>query len=420
MGSKGSGACVILLFAVCCVLCLMTMYSELSKKELIALLERYDANSPSPVNDVTGMLASCSPLSLLQTVLDTVDEPIYIVNLSSHIIVLANKKTEQLFGPVVGHRCWEKLQNGQMSVCGFCTNSLLLDSNNHATGVHQSLYENTLTNKWYQCSDQAFKWLDGEMVAIKTSVDVNNLKEATAALDTLLKKNKSITQELVLLIESERRKLSRDLHDEVGQIATAIKLNASFLAASQNTTSSQHLAASTDIEQLATRLLKTVSGVSKRLNPRDYIALLNVPDMLQALFDDWANRNPNINSNITFTTAVDINIATDLKETLYRLCQEALTNISKHAQASQVEVFYQLSKDGTEDRSDAYLIELQISDNGVGLSTSSHRNSLGLKYMGERVELHGGRLSIERCAHLGGAKVFASFLYLDKGNGENG
>jgi len=395
----------------------MTTYLELSKKELITIIERYEVASkltekPSKPN----LLASWSSVSLLQTVLDTVDEPIYIVNLASQIIVFANKKTEQLFGPVVGQRCWDKMQKEQSGVCDFCTNSFLLDANNNATGVYKSLYKNKLTNNWYQCSDQAFMWLDGEMVAIKTSVDVSGLKKTTATLDTLLKKNKSMTQELVLLVERERRKLSHDLHDEVGQIATAIKLNASFLAASKNTNSTQHLAVSDDIEQLATRLLATVRGVSNRLNPREFIELLSVPDMLQGLFDDWANRNLTIYSNIYFTETTDIDISADLKETLYRLCQEALTNISKHAQARRVEVSYRVVNDMKE----GCYIELQISDDGVGLSKQSHHNSLGLKYMAERVGLHGGDLSVESCRNLGGVKILARFPYATKENYKNG
>lgn len=385
------------------------------------MLERYELASQMSVNpNEPSLLASLSSVSLLQTVLDTVDEPIYIVNLASQVIVFANKKTEQLFGPVVGQRCWDKMQKKQSGVCEFCTNSFLLDANNNATGVYKSLYKNKLTNSWYQCSDQAFMWLDGEMVAIKTAVDVSDLKKTTATLDTLLKKNKTMTQELVLLVERERRKLSHNLHDEVGQIATAIKLNASFLAASKNARSIQHQAASDDIEQLATRLLTTVRGVSNRLNPREFIELLSVPDMLQGLFDEWGSRNLNICSNICFTGVTDIDIDADLKETLYRLGQESLTNVSKHAQARRVEVSYRVVKDSVDDMSGGYGIELQISDDGVGLSRQSQNNSLGLKYMAERVGLHGGYLSIEPCSNLAGVKILARFPYSAKEDRKNG
>jgi len=408
----------------------MKKYSELSKKELVALLQKSEQASDALTSCEVSALAQSTQmhLSVLQKVLDVVDEPVYIVNLNDHTILFANKKTEQLFGRVVGMRCWEKLQVGQQGVCDFCTNPLLLDENQQATGVHRTIYKNELTNRWYQCSDQAFQWFDGSMAAIKTSVDVSELKKATRRLDTSLEEKKAMMQDLVLLVERERRKLSYDLHDEMGQVATAIKLNASFLASSDDTQSAQYLAATADIEQLATRLLSTVRGVSNRLNPRGLIELLSVSDMLQGLFDEWSNRNSQVLSKTFFEVDTELELALDLKETLYRICQEALTNISKHAKASRVEVSYRLHDkkaaslvlaegDSMVDVEYTHLIELEISDNGAGFTESSQEGGLGLKYMAERVRLYGGVLYREPCERVGGIRVLARFPYLKKEGG---
>jgi len=400
----------------------MKKYSELSKKELIALLQKSEqANDALTSCEGSALVQSTQMyISVLQKVLDVVDEPVYIVNLENHIILFANKKTEQLFGRVVGMRCWDKLQMGQQGVCVFCTNPLLLDENQQVTGVHRSIYKNELTNRWYQCSDQAFQWFDGSMVAIKTSVDVSELKKATNRLDVSLKEKRAMIDDLVLLVERERRKLSYDLHDEMGQVATAIKLNASFLASSDNTQSAQYLAATEDIEQLATRLLGTVRGVSNRLNPRGLIELLSASDMLQGLFDEWSNRNSQISSKTFFEVSTELELSLDLKETLYRICQEALTNISKHAKASHVEVAYRLHEKsaadsmpvGDEGVEYTHLIELEISDNGVGFIEQAQEVGLGLKYMAERVRLYGGFIYREPCEKLGGIRVLARFPYL--------
>ena len=403
---------------------LMKTYSELSKKELIVLLERSEQASEALKRDMSRALVGSTQMYIaaLQKVLDVVDEPVYIVDLDNHVILFANKKTEQLFGSVVGMRCWENLQAGQLGVCDFCTNPLLLDNNNQPTGVHKSVYKNELTNSWYQCSDQAFLWFDGSMVAIKASIDVSELKKVTSRLDSSLKENKAMTQGLVLFVEKERRKLSHDLHDEMGQVATAIRLNASFLASSDEPNSPQYLAATADIEQLATRLLSTVRGVSNRLNPRSLIELLSVRDMLQGLFDEWSNRNAQVCSKIFFEVEEGFDLDIELKETLYRIFQETLTNISKHANASQVEVSYRLQKikatgsmfdrGGIDGKEYTHLIELEIADNGVGFTNQSEESGLGLKYMAERVRVYGGCLYSEPCERMGGVKILARFPYI--------
>jgi len=403
---------------------LMRAYSELSKKEPIVLLQKSeqadDALTPDKDSDLVP--STQMYISVLQKVLDVVDEPVYIVNLDNNIILFANKKTEQLFGRVVGMRCWEKLQVGQRGVCNFCTNSLLLDENHQATGVHKTIQKNELTNRWFQCSDQVFQWFDGSMVAIRTSVDISELTKTKSHLDISLKEKRTMTEDLVLLIERERRKLSYDLHDEMGQVATAIKLNASFLANSDDTQSAQYLAATADIEQLASHLLSTVKGVSNKLNPRDLIELLSVPDMLKNLFDEWLNRNRQVSSKTLFDADTEFELSIGLKETLYRICQEALTNISKHAKASRVEISYRLHEKngadlmplGYEGIEYTHLIELEISDNGVGFIEQTQEVGLGLKYMAERVRLYGGFIYREPCEKLGGIRVFARFPYLDE------
>jgi len=402
----------------------MNNYSELSKKELVSLVEEYEANHTRLITANVGssMRSEAFALNLLQLVLDTFDEMVYIVDLTSSIIILANKKTEELFGSVVGVRCWEKLQKGRTGVCDFCTNPKLLNSYKQPIGVCKTTLRSNVTNSWYQCSDQAFEWLDGSMVAIKTAVDVSELKDTTAKLDQQLKKNKLAMQEIVLLVEKERRQLSHDLHDEMGQIATAINLNAGYLKNSQSIESSLHLAAIEDIEQLATGMLYTIRGASNRLNPRTYIQLLTVPDMLQGLFDEWSSRNPKVHGEIYFKVANTFDLNIELKETLYRLCQEALTNISKHANASRVEITYRLSEKlevgGVGVMDDKFLnidynhlVELEILDNGIGFLEQYNKDSLGLKYMSERVQLHDGILYVEACAMLGGVKILAQFPY---------
>jgi len=395
----------------------MAIYSKLSKSELITIIEGYDRDHKKHLTEINDTPSRKFALGLLQTVLDTIDEPVFIVEIATSIIILANKKTTQLFGPVIGKRCWEKLQKKKTSACTFCTNPSLLDQHKHANGVHKSTYRNNLIDTWYQCNDQALEWIDGTMVAIKTAVDIGQLIDLTEELDSLLTKNKIAKQEFVSLIEKERRQLSHDLHDEMGQIATAIKLNAGYLSGDHNTQSDQHHAAIADIEELSTSMLDIIRGVSNRLNPRNFIGVLSIPDMLQALFDDWISRNIQLKGFITFEGRSDIDVDIDLKQTLYRICQEALTNITKHAKATQVDVNYRIYKKDTtnlvkfHETPHTHIIELDIQDNGVGFNKQINEPSLGLKFMSERIELHNGLLLTGFSDKLNGAKLLVQFPY---------
>lgn len=393
----------------------MSSYSSLLKKELINLLEARDRLVHAQEKNLC--YKNVERLDLLQLVFDTIDEPIYIVDLETDKIIFANKKIEALFGPVIGEYCWERLQKGQSGPCSFCTNPKLIDKEGQPTGVHRSIYQNSFINRWFQCSDQATVWYDGRMVAIKTSVDVSVLKETALSMNRLLEQNMSLAQKIVSSIDNERRQLSQDLHDEIGQIGTAIKLNADFLlieAKDAHFTDDQ-LRAVKDIVKLSEQFLATTRDISTHLNPRSMISHLTVQEMLQGLFDQWLSRNRSIKGSITFDFDLNMDLEISLKEALYRVMQEALTNISRHSRATQVSLLLSISRvrakesEGSSGETDKNLlkenvIELTIGDNGVGFPDEINDCCLGLVYMYGRVTSLGGQLQ-KGVSPLGGAQI---------------
>jgi len=356
-------------------------------------------------------------LNLLQLVFDTIDEAIYMVDLESNKIIFGNKKVETLFGPAIGNYCWETLQKGQSGPCSFCTNPYLLDKNGQPTGVHQSTYQNGATEQWLQCSDQAFVWNDGRMVAIKTSVDVSKLKESALSMSLLLEQNKNLAQKIVSSIDDERLLLSQDLHDEIGQIGTAIKLNADFLLVEAESLdcSEEQLNAVKDIINLSEKFLTATQNISTHLNPRSMILHLTVREVLHSLFAEWLNRNRKTKATIVFDFNFSLNMDISSKEVLYRVLQEALTNISRHSKANEVSVVCSISTTRTkelEDSSDETnenltkenIFVLTIGDNGVGFTSDFNDSCLGLVYMRSRVTSLGGQLQ-KGISPLGGAQI---------------
>lgn len=362
-------------------------------------------------------------LDLLKTVFDTIDEPIYIVDLETDRIVFANKKIETLFGSVLGEYCWESLQKGQKGPCSFCTNHYLIDNDGQPTGVHQSTYQNTFSNRWFQCSDQAFTWHDGRMVAIKTSVDVTELKESILSMTRLLNKNEKLARKIVASIDNERRQLSQYLHDEIGQIGTAIRLDADFLLveAKKTQASDSQRNAIKDIVKLSTQFLDTIRGVSTELNPRSMILHLTIYEVLQGLFNEWLNRNRNLKGNITFNFNSNLDVGIAIKEALYRVMQETLTNISRHSKASQVSVLCSTIEIGTKESEENLsglgknhtqktVLKLIIDDNGVGFPEEPNNCCLGLVYMEGRVKTLGGNFQ-KNVSSMGGAQIQVQVPY---------
>ncbi|GEM_PF-3105135 len=351
-----------------------------------------------------------STLNLLQVVLNTIDEPIYIVDLVNDEIIFANKKIDELFGDVIGARCWETLQKGQDGPCHFCTNHYLVDKNSRPTGVYRSRYKNNLTESWYQCCDKAFKWTNGRMVAIKTSVDVTAIVESNLSVKKLFEQNRSLTQKALNLRDKERKQLSLDLHDELGQIGTAIKLNAEFLLAQEKVKTTEENNALKDIVSLTSDFLKTTHNISNRLNPQTLISNLTISELLSELFEEWLLRNRKIKGGISFNIdhCLDSCLGTNHKEILFRTLQEALTNISRHSKATQVTVSCNASKRDMDKvgspKGATYIFKMKISDDGVGFPESTDSRNLGLTYMNERITSQRGNLSTGRSI-MGGAEV---------------
>jgi signal transduction histidine kinase len=196
-----------------------------------------------------------------------------------------------------------------------------------------------------------------------------------------------LSRRLLEVQETERRYIARELHDEVGQELTATKL--SLQAIMNMPEAAPLLERLQECDQILQLALKQVRGISLDLHP----AVLDDLGLLPALrwFVDreaqWGE----------FTAQV---IATDLPERLpaqielvcFRVVQEALTNVSRHARARDVKVeLWRRGKD----------LHLVVRDNGIGfypaevLEKAMKTDSLGLLGMQERVMLAGGKIEID-------------------------
>lgn len=196
---------------------------------------------------------------------------------------------------------------------------------------------------------------------------------------TLLAANRDLTQRLMTAQEDERRLLAQELHDEVGQACTALRIEATYIAKSVRAQPDAAVEAAHRIDQSSQRMHRLVRDMLKRLRPPN-LDSLGLEASLRELCQSW-QQHCQIECH---TLMGDMGHAlNDARATcLYRITQEALTNIAKHAHATQVWVSLHV---------DDRIITLTITDNGHGLTQhASHTSGLGLVGMRERVaSLHG-------------------------------
>jgi PAS domain S-box-containing protein len=201
----------------------------------------------------------------------------------------------------------------------------------------------------------------------------------TQAVENELKRNR----ELARVVETERRAIAQELHDELGQCVTAIRSIAEFVGQRSGDSMPDIHEAAQNIKGIAGRLYDDMHAIVRRLRPTRLEAL-GLADALRETVAAWAARHP----AIEWTLEIDGDLA-DLGEaanmSIYRLAQEALTNVVRHADASRTVVTLARDDDS---------VVLSIRDNGHGNVMGVHDGGFGLAGMRERMRALGGSLDI--------------------------
>ena len=205
-----------------------------------------------------------------------------------------------------------------------------------------------------------------------------------AEVSDLLASNRDLTQRLMTVQEDERRILAQELHDEVGQACTALRIEAAYIAKAIHTHPDAALASAHRIDQSSLRMHSLARDMLKRLRPPN-LDSLGFEASLIDLCQSW-QQHCRIQCH-TLIHDVPDGLPDHLCTSLYRVTHEALTNIAKHAQATQVWVGLHITQD---------VLTLSITDNGQGLlHTNTVTHGLGLIGMRERIASLHGRLHFE-------------------------
>jgi two-component system sensor histidine kinase DegS len=225
----------------------------------------------------------------------------------------------------------------------------------------------------------------------KSERHYRNLLEKSRRMQEHLRR---LSHEILSTQEEERRAISRELHDEIGQTLTAIKVKLVTLnkEATINAADLKRKIAST--QRLVQRSMNTVHRFARNLRP----PLLDDLGLIPALHSFMKGFTKRTGVRIHFATFAAVEkLEGDKRTVLYRVAQEALTNVAKHAQASLVNVSIQRQQG---------VVLMEIHDDGKSFEVervllAKKITRLGLLGMRERVEMVGGRFEVESAPRRG-------------------
>ncbi len=223
----------------------------------------------------------------------------------------------------------------------------------------------------------------------------DSLRASAEASSKLLARSRQMEEELRLLSrqlltaqEEERRKISRELHDVITQTLTGINVRLAALKAESNASTKELQRKITSTQRLVERSVDIVHRFARELRP----TLLDDFGLIPALHSFMKSFTEDTGVRVTLTTFAEIELLDGEKRTmLYRVAQEALTNVARHAHASRAEMRIEKRE---------AIIRMEITDDGRGfvvdgITSTKRHNRLGLLGMRERVEMTGGTFCVE-------------------------
>lgn len=216
---------------------------------------------------------------------------------------------------------------------------------------------------------------------VGTIQDITERKRIEEELKSSLEQLQQLSHHIEQVRESERIAISRELHDDLGQSLTAVKIDLGMIK--QKIADDEIVQKINKVTVLVGDTIKTVQRLTSELRP-EIIDDLGLEAAIEWYTNEFAERTA-----ISVSLDVDqgINISTGDSLTIFRILQESLTNIARHSKATKVEIFLCVEEE---------YIKLRITDNGIGI-TEEQRNAkkaFGLISMKERAASLGGIFEI--------------------------
>jgi signal transduction histidine kinase len=262
-----------------------------------------------------------------------------------------------------------------------------------------------LQDKYFQLSLQQFRLSErmsflglclqlilGGFVFVLLFMGAKRLTASLAAKEALRQDYQALVRKLHVIREEERGRLARDIHDDLGQVLTGVKMDLALVIRRMG--KNEHHAALKKLDESSSSVddaIQSLRRLAMTLRP----AILDQLGLIAAL--EWQAREFEARTRIPVHVSKpdqEPPLSNDERTALFRITQEALTNVARHAQAKSVQITLITNTDS---------IELVIEDDGVGMPSDRRKGSLGLLGMQERAKLINAELSVRPGEHGGTA-----------------
>jgi NarL family two-component system sensor histidine kinase LiaS len=241
-----------------------------------------------------------------------------------------------------------------------------------------------LTGRLRRISSAANSWSQGDFSAVIQDRSADELSQLAQQLNRMAEQLQHLLQtKQDLATLEERNRLARELHDSVKQqvFASTMQIGAAKTVLDQHPeTVREHL---NEAEQLSRQAQSELASLIRELRPVSLLEQGLIP-ALEEYMADWSRQN---DIEVEFIVPEDGTLPIEVEQALFRVTQEALSNVTRHSEAVKVEL--QLHREDSE-------VVLIISDNGKGFDLSAAEDhGMGLNSMRERVQSLGGNLIVE-------------------------
>lgn len=128
----------------------------------------------------------------LLNILEGLNEAVYVIDLNTHEVLYINKRMRDIFGNIVGMKCWQSIQN-QPGPCHFCTSAELMTSKGEPTGIYNITEQyHAAQDIWFLTQYRAIQWIDGRIVRLEIAMDITKRKWAEKAAHEIHLQQKAI------------------------------------------------------------------------------------------------------------------------------------------------------------------------------------------------------------------------------------
>jgi two-component system, NarL family, sensor histidine kinase UhpB len=227
----------------------------------------------------------------------------------------------------------------------------------------------------------------GEICSMRDITEHKLVQQAEQELE----QNRQLTRAIQSRLEEERRSIARELHDELGQCVTAIKtIGTAISNRARESAPDTHENAQT-IVSVASHIYDVVHGIIRQLRPTA-LDHLGLSETLRDTVSAWRERHPDIACDLRLEGTLE-GLGETINITVYRIVQECLTNVARHAVATRSTI--DVARRNDPQRGD--VVEVTVRDNGKGFAQQLEREAtrFGLIGMRERVQALDGEFRID-------------------------